>query len=278
MKITLGIDIGSTSTKIIGLNPKGEIAAKCQAATSDRLISMYGSLGKLLHEKGLSLDNIERIALTGAGASWIEEGSAIYGIKTVKISETDAVGLGALALSGLFEGIIMNIGTGTVFVYANAKKFSHVGGSGVGGATLVGLSKRLIGESGVQKISQLAQKGNLKNIDLMMGDVYNMDFSFLPPEATAANFGNFKTDATKEDMAQGLLSTIYQILGVMAAFAALGKGCKTIIVTGALAELVQAKQVLPLVGGLYGVNFIFCENAVYATALGAAFGIIKANS
>jgi len=278
LKITLGIDIGSTSTKIIGLNPKGEIAAKCQAATSDRLISMYGSLGKLLHEKGLSLDNIERIALTGAGASWIEEGSAIYGIKTVKISETDAVGLGALALSGLFEGIIMNIGTGTVFVYANAKKFSHVGGSGVGGATLVGLSKRLIGESGVQKISQLAQKGNLKNIDLMMGDVYNMDFSFLPPEATAANFGNFKTDATKEDMAQGLLSTIYQILGVMAAFAALGKGCKTIIVTGALAELVQAKQVLPLVGGLYGVNFIFCENAVYATALGAAFGIIKANS
>lgn len=273
MKIILGIDIGSTSTKIIALNSKGEIVAKCQAATSDRLISMYGCLGKLLHEKNISLRDIERIALTGAGASWIEEGSAIYGIKTAKVGEADSVGLGALTLSGLSEGLIMNIGTGTVFVHAASGKFSHVGGSGVGGATLSGLGGKLINETDALRISELAEKGDLKNIDLLMGDVYNINFSFLPPDASAANFGNIKADASKEDIALGLLSTIYQVLGVMAAFAALGKESGSIIVTGALAELKQARQVLSLVGGLYKVNFIFCENALYATALGAALAV-----
>ena len=277
MKIILGIDIGSTSTKIIGLNSKREITAKYHAHTADRLASMHGNLEEFLHEKGFLPGDIEKIALTGAGASWIEEGHEIYGIKTTRISETNSVGAGALALSGLLCGLIMNIGTGTVFVYADSGKFTHVGGSGVGGATLLGLSERLINETDAFRISQLAEKGNLKNIDLLMGDIYNANFSFLPADASAANFGNVKPDASKEDIALGLLSTIYQVLGVMAAFAAQGKECQTIIVTGALAELSEARKVLPLVGGLYGVKFVFCENALYATAFGAALSILKNN-
>ena len=273
MKITLGIDIGSTSTKITGLNHSLEIIAKDRAATDDRLISMYGCLGKLLYEHDIALPDVEKIALTGAGASWIT--GDIYGIETIKVPEAEAVACGALRLSGEQAGLIMNIGTGTVFVYTDGEKAVHTGGSGLGGGTLLGLSRKMLNETDVCRISALAETGDLKNIDLMMGDVYNMDFSFLPPDASAANFGKVKTDASGGDIALGLLTTIYQVLGVMAVFAAAGKNCTNIIVTGALAELVQAKQVLPRVGSLYGVTFIFPEDAVYATALGSALSIIQ---
>jgi len=268
MKITVGIDIGSTTTKIVGLNSSLEIVASDKAATKDRLVSVYGSLGKLLHEFNISLGEVERIALTGAGASWFS--GNIYDVETVKISEADSVGLGAITLSGLESGLVMNIGTGTVFVHASGTGFLHVGGSGLGGATLVGLARKMINEDDARQISKLAEEGDLKNVDLMMGDVYNMDFSFLPPEASAANFGKLKASAAEGDIALGLLSTIYQVLGTMAVFAAQGKGCKTVIVTGALAEPAQAGQILPRVGGLYGVDFVFSQNALYATALGAA--------
>ena len=268
MKIILGIDIGSTTTKIVGINEKLEIIGKSKAATSDRLISMYGALGKLLHEHNISLEDVAKIALTGAGASWLS--GDIYGIETVKINEAEAVGLGALKLSGLDRGLVMNLGTGTVFVYADEEGAAHSGGSGLGGATLVGLSRKMFNEVDALQISKLAEKGDLKNVDLMMGDVYNMDFSFLPPDASAANFGKLKADASDGDIALGLLSTIYQVLGTMAIFAANAKRCKTIIVTGALAELKQAGQILPRVGDLYGASFVFADKGLYATAFGAA--------
>lgn len=272
LKIVLGIDIGSTSTKIVGINENADIIASMKARTGDRLISMYGTMGKLIHEQGLKLNGVEKIALTGAGASWIDNDS-IYGIDVVKVLETAAIGKGALALSKIPYALIMNIGTGTVFVYADELGATHVGGSGLGGATLVGLSSKMLGETNVKKISALGERGDLKKIDLMMEDVYNMSFSFMPPDASAANFGKLSSDASDADNALGLLSMIYQVLGTMAAFAGFGRKCNTIVVTGALAETPQAKHILPLVGGLYDINFVFCENAIYATAYGAALEV-----
>jgi len=273
LKIVLGIDIGSTAIKIVAVDEAARIVAKVKAKTGDRLVSMYGALGKLLHEQGLHYNDIEKIAMTGAGASWFDD-EKIHGVTVTKVQETVAVGRGARTLSDVQEALIMNIGTGTVFVHAKEGGAVHVGGSGLGGATLVGLSSKMLGETNVKRISEMASEGDLKKIDLLMGDVYNMNFSFLPPEASAANFGKMASDATDSDIAIGLLSMIYQVLGVMASLAAIGRGCKMIVVTGALAELKEARRVLPLVGGLYDTELVFCENAVYATAYGAAVEII----
>jgi len=269
MKIVLGIDIGSTAIKIVAIDETARIIAKIKVKTGDRLVSMYGALGKLLHEQGLGYSDIKKIAMTGAGASWFDDEN-IHKIAVTKVQETTAVGRGARALSNAQEALIMNIGTGTVFVHAKEDEAIHVGGSGLGGATLVGLASKMLGETNVKRISEMASAGDLKKIDLLMGDVYNINFSFLPPEASAANFGKMANDAADSDIALGLLSMIYQVLGVMASLAALGRGCRSIVVTGALAELKEARRVLPLVGGLYDTEFVFCENAVYATAYGAA--------
>jgi len=274
LKITLGVDIGSTSTKVVAVDKDLKIIAKTHAKTKDRLVSMHGGMGALLQELCKAFDNVEKIALTGAGASWLDIDN-VQGVEVVKVAESAAVGIGALTLAGLSEALVMNIGTGTVFVHAGEDGITHAGGSGLGGATLVGLAGRMIGETKVAKLSELADGGDLKKIDLMMGDIYNMQFSFLPPDASAANFGNFASDASREDIALGLFSTIYQVLGVMAVFAGRAKECSTVAVAGALAEFPQARKVLPLVGGLYGVEFVFCENALHATAFGAALKIIN---
>ena len=273
LKIILGIDIGSTAIKIVGVNEHAEIIASIKTATDRHLISTHDALDKLFHEQKLKPSDIEKIALTGAGASWVSD-EKICGIAVTKVNEAVAIGKGALTLSSMKKALIMNIGTGTVFVHADGEKITHAGGSGLGGATLVGLSAKMLGETNVGRISKLAIKGDLSKIDLLMGDVYNEAFSNLPPDASAANFGKVAKDANAADTALGLLSMIYQVLGVMASFAAGGRGCRTIVVTGALAELTQAKHVLPLVGGLYNTDFVFCENAMYATAYGAALEII----
>ena len=54
------------------------------------------------------------------------------------------------------------MGTGTAVVHAkNNGPIEYMGGTGVGGGTLVGLSKKLLGLSHVSHIVELAEGGNV---------------------------------------------------------------------------------------------------------------------
>ena len=66
---------------------------------------------------------------------------SIYGLKTIRVEEFTANAKGGLYLSGLDRAIIVSMGTGTAYVYADAQSSEYLGGTGVGGGTLVGLSK-----------------------------------------------------------------------------------------------------------------------------------------
>ena len=93
--------------------------------------------------------------LTGMGASYVE--GDVYGLPTTKVTEFDALGTGGLYLTGLEETVVGSIGTGTVFVYAGPEGIWHIGGSAVGGGTLVGLSSRLFGIRDVEVIADMAE-------------------------------------------------------------------------------------------------------------------------
>ncbi|MDE6879798.1 MAG: pantothenate kinase, partial [Oscillospiraceae bacterium] len=80
MSITLGIDIGGSTTKIVGLNPGGQPAAMCRVQAQDPITSLYGAMGNFLFTNGYQLGDVSRIALTGVGASYVE--GDIYGIPT----------------------------------------------------------------------------------------------------------------------------------------------------------------------------------------------------
>lgn len=60
----------------------------------------------------------------------------------------------------------------------HAKKGSEVeylGGTGVGGGTLVGLSKRMLGMDDIQHIQALAEDGDLDKIDWRIGNISKRD-------------------------------------------------------------------------------------------------------
>ena len=144
MEVTLGIDIGGSTTKIAALLDRKQLLASLQVETPDQITSLYGAVGKLLYENSLPLEQISEIVLTGVGSTHIRED--IYGIPTYKVDEFSAIGCGGLTLCGLKEATVVSMGTGTAFVRAERSGYRHLGGSGVGGGTLAGLSRQLLNE------------------------------------------------------------------------------------------------------------------------------------
>lgn len=266
MAITLGVDVGGSTTKIVGLE-KGILGA-LQVRAGDQQTSLFGAIGHFLHKYNLSLDKIEKIVLTGVGAALIQED--IYGVPTVKVNEFEAIGRGGLLLSGEEKALVVSMGTGTAFVYAEGENVRHVGGSGVGGGTLIGLSSKLLGLKEIDAIIALAEKGDLSMVDLTIGEISNAEVSNLPVDATAANFGHVKPTAKDEDFALGLLNMIYQTIGVLSGFYCKERQIEKVVFTGSLAALPQAKEMLEAVGALYGLEFIIPKQEIFATAIGAA--------
>ena len=101
MKLSLGIDIGSSSTKAAALDEHGALLGTLQVHADDPRTSAYGVLGRFLDQQGASFDDVEKIVLTGLGSTYFHEN--IFGIPTIHALELDAIGRGGLYLSGLDE-------------------------------------------------------------------------------------------------------------------------------------------------------------------------------
>jgi type II pantothenate kinase len=266
MGIILGIDVGGSTTKIVGI--KDNVCfGMLQVRAADQITSMYGAIGNLLTKHNCRLHDVSKIYLTGVGASFISE--QIYGIKTHKVNEFTAIGYGALSLTGLNEALVVSTGTGTAFVRATRNEAIHLGGSGIGGGTIIGLASQMLGKSDVDAVLALADKGNLRNIDLSVSDILGDEVLSLPFDLTAANFGKIKSTASDSDIALGILNMVFETIGMLAVFALKNDTIENVILTGTLATFPQADGIFLQFKKLTGVNFIIPQDAVFATALGA---------
>ena len=269
MSVILGIDIGGSTTKIVGLRPDGSHIAMHRVQAQDPITSLYGALGNFLFTNGLQLSDVDRIALTGVGASYVD--GDIYGIPTEKVDEFAAVGTGGLALSGQEKAVVISMGTGTAFIWAErGGEIRHLCGSGVGGGTLAGLCSKLCGTRKYAQIVKLAADGDINNIDLTVGDITRNSHPSLPLDITAANFGNVSDGATAGDFAAGVVNMVLQSIGTTAVMACRACGCETVVATGFMSTLPQAPECFALFTRLHGVHFIIPEDATFATSIGAA--------
>jgi len=266
MGIVLGIDVGGSTTKIVGLQDE-KCVGMLQVKATDQITSMYGAIGNFLSKHGLGPVDVSTICLTGVGASFIDE--QIYGIKTIKVSEFDAIGHGALRLTGCSEALVASMGTGTAFVRASENGVLHLGGSGVGGGTIVGLASLMLGKSDIDAVLALAEKGDIRNIDLSVRDIIGKDIQSLPSDLTAANFGRIKSTASESDIALGIINMVFETVGMLAVFALKNDSVKEVILTGTLATFPRAETVFSEFQKLTGLTFTIPADAVYATALGA---------
>ncbi|MCL2820023.1 MAG: pantothenate kinase [Oscillospiraceae bacterium] len=266
MGIVLGIDVGGSTTKIVG-QKNGNCFGLLQVKAADQVTSMYGAIGNLLSKHGFIPKDVDEIFITGVGASFINE--QIYGIKTHKVNEFNAIGHGALCLTGLDEALVVSMGTGTAFVRAAKNEISHLGGSGVGGGTIIGLAGQMIGKSDVDAVIALANEGNLKNTDLFVSDILCDELHSLPSDLTAANFGKIKSTASDSDIALGILNMVFETIGMLTMFALKNDNITDVVLTGTLATFPQADAVFSKFSKLMGLKYTIPGDAIYATALGA---------
>ena len=94
-KIILGIDVGLSTTKIVGFdvtNEKRCLMEPLFVKAGDPVTSMYGALGKFIDQNSLTLGDIEKVMVTGIGASNIKNN--IYSLNWEAVSEFDCIGLG----------------------------------------------------------------------------------------------------------------------------------------------------------------------------------------
>ncbi len=276
MRTVIGIDVGGSTTKIVGMKKDGvgrvELIEPQFVRATDAITSAYGAFGKFTTQNEIGLSDINQVLMTGVGASFIDK--PIYSLPCRKVSEFTSVGLGGLYLSGLDEAIVVSMGTGTAFIHAKKvgerTEIKYLGGTGVGGGTLIGLSKKMLGVDTVEHIEQLCEEGDLANVDLRIKDISGDNSFQINEDITASNFGKLSDIANKHDIALGIANMVAETIAMLGIFAARNYGLGKVVLTGNLTSIKAITRVFESLEENFGVSFLVPENSQYATVIGAA--------
>lgn len=256
----IGIDIGSSTIKIIEY--KDEQICNKQILESKEYEK---TIENFINENNIK--TIDKIVLTGINAKKVDISK--YNVPAQIVEEFVAIGTGGLYLSNKKKAIIASIGTGTAFIRAEGKTFKHLGGTGIGAGTLTNLSNKFAGTKSLKEIIDLSKNGDLNNIDLRIADLTEENIKTLPPELTLANFGKLSNTVSKEDIVLGILNMIFEVIGMMAAFASINDKIKDIILIGNIVKIPQIKDILLKIEKTHNVSFIIPEEPQFAVAIGA---------
>ncbi|SVB04595.1 uncharacterized protein METZ01_LOCUS157449, partial [marine metagenome] len=136
----LSLDFGITITDILRKNNNGELFHQMLPSKEKP------SEGFILEIfKDLDFKEVNYLALTGGHHQLI--GKFIKETPVIHVNEVEAIGRGGFHLSKLDPdkpAIIVSAGSGTACILAKDGNFLHCSGTGVGGGTVLGLSKLLL--------------------------------------------------------------------------------------------------------------------------------------
>ncbi|QGQ99094.1 type II pantothenate kinase [Paenibacillus psychroresistens] len=217
-----------------------------------------------------------KICITGGKAALLK---TYMNQKAVDIVEFEATSSGVSYLLARNDipvkaFILTNVGTGTSIHYINKGEHQRVGGTGVGGGTIMGLSKLLTGITDYETIVTTASKGARDRIDLKVSHIYEGSEPPIPGDLTASNFGNIAILAsegqlTKEELLASVVGLVGETVATVSVLAAGQSGLTSIVFVGSsfigndlLKEVVQRYTVLR------GALPMFIENGEYSGAIG----------
>ncbi len=252
----LGIDFGISTTDIaVVKNCKIIKAVYIEAGTP---------LAGALRKKRIDVNKVDKIAVTGGNHSL----KKILGKKFSKVGEIDAIGFGGASLLKAKSALVVSMGTGTCIVSFKNGKAKHIGGTGLGGGTVLGLSKRLVGTANIKSLSKLALNGKKEKVDLSVKEAIGSGIGLVPGSATASNFA--KAGGSKKDIAFGIQEMVAEANAVMVALAAKQTGHKKIVFIGKTHSFPVVKKTLKRILKYYNLSAEFPKHAKHATAIGAA--------
>ena len=139
-----------------------------------------------------------------------------------------------------FPYLLVNIGSGVSILRINEDgSHERVGGTSLGGSTFFGLCCIVTGCSTFADAMAFAEKGNARNIDLLVEDIYGGDYDEydLSGDTVASSLGKLvhpevRAKAASEDVARAILDAITNNIGSLALLHARAHGIQRVIFAG----------------------------------------------
>ncbi|MCP4002824.1 MAG: hypothetical protein GY725_01385 [bacterium] len=258
---TVGVDAGASLCKLVLPNGGEMRTALFPAQDLDAVRSCIESWKP------------QRISATGGGAARLGE---IAGVSVQTVPEFEAWARGAPILADAAQlqlperYLLVSLGTGTSVLGLTPAGAQRVGGSALGGGTLLGLGRLLLGVESFAEMTELARRGDRRKVDLLVGDIYRGLETPLPGELNAASFG--KLDSREpEDLAAALMGLIGENIALICGTIANSQGFSEIFYCGStLWENPVLRQIIAEVSAMYAVPAEFLPNGRFCGAVGAA--------
>ncbi|MCG1009875.1 type II pantothenate kinase [Salinicoccus sp. ID82-1] len=261
----IGIDAGGTLIKVVYVDGDHRTFEKWPSTEVDALIEVLDSQYAE-----------DALFLTGGKAEYMAEKlNQHHGVSI----EFDATYRGLKTLMreqgiDLERFVYLNVGTGTSFHHASREGQERVGGSGVGGGTLLGLSKLLVDIDDYNEIIALAESGNRDAIDLKVHHIYAGRPTPIPGDLTASNFGNVLSGdvAALEpaDKVQAVIGLVAETVTAVGISLAEGYDSTDIVFIGStLLDNKVMQEIINRYAGLKGAKAHMVRHGEYSGALGA---------
>jgi len=221
----------------------------------------------------------EEVAVTGGGAARVVAG--LGGMAVRQVSEFAAWARGAQELAGRAgwtlpeRHLLVSLGTGTSILEITGEAFRRVGGTALGGGTLLGLGRLLCGVATFTEIAALAARGERGRVDLLVGDVYPEGGIALPPDLTAANFAKLSS-CEPADLAHALMGLLGENIGIPCAALAHARSIETVVFGGsALEGNPPLQEILRRTVEMSGRTAWLLPEGAYCGAVGAAGALTR---
>ena len=199
-------------------------------------------------------------------------------VKMIDEFQATALGIRAILKSNSIQiqerFLVVNIGTGTSIHWMNETSSERLGGSGIGGGTLMGLAYLLTGHQDFKKIVELAEKGRRDGIDLKVKDIYDGEESPLDGNLTASNFGFLEQIKSRklreEDILACLVGMIAEAIVMVAVPFARSIQSQTLVFIGSTIQSnLGFEQLVQQFEEFFDIHTIFPDKGQYSGALGA---------
>jgi type II pantothenate kinase len=269
----VGVDLGATLAKIAHRDHEGQYHLELMPSTAlDRLAVMVADLRPA------------SIGLTGGGAARLAD---LLDLPSAMVAEFDAWGTGASRLLDpqiVADGsryLMVSLGTGTSVLLIEGTQAIRVGGTALGGGTVLGLGSALTGAQSFEDLCLLASKGSRRHVDLVVSDIYPSGELPLPGDLTAASFGKLGLPPAdggeaqgnghaREDLAAAVMGLVGENVGLICGGLAAATQVETIVFGGStLRDNPALVEILEAVTALIGRKAYFLPDGEFGGALGA---------
>ena len=274
MQNVIGIDAGGTLTKVVYINENNDLEYKIFPSNDFSKVKDWIEANPFIEEIGLTggrTQQLLEVLNTMKSIQYLVEFEAtIKGVQYLLEKDGHAIE----------RSIITNIGTGTSIHYMEGKNHFRVGGTGVGGGTLTGLSTIMTGISNFNEITTRASHGNRDSIDLFVKDIFQGMEPPIEGHLTASNFGKVNITKKKEHEENDLLATVQALVGEVITtlsiqFAEEKKTEAIVYIGSTLQNNDHLKKVIGNYTKLKKHNPIFLPNCGFTGAIGALLNKVE---